>query len=477
MNGGRRRLALGGAPLLPALPALVFLLLFFYAPLGRVFLEALTAAQPGEPSAVAQVLGGPRFWHLLKFTSLQAVYSALGSLALGFPLGYILANRSFPGRNLLRSLTLVPFVLPSVVVALGFILFLGNQGALNRALDALFGVKIPFLYGLQTIILAHAFYNAPVVARAVHAAWERLDPSYEEAARSLGAGTLPRFAGVVLPLTVSGAVTGGLMAFIFSFFSFSIVLALGGARFATLEVEIYTQVRIFLNFANGAAYALLQTLFSLIASFVYLGVERRFLRETASSRPRPAPPLARLTPANACLWAYLALAGLFYIGPLAAILHQSLEGTDGSLSLQAYSFVFGEAYDPRIGDTPLQAVRNSLLFAAGAVAIALPLGSLLALGLSLWRKARPGRLAGWLAQALESLALAPLAVSAVAFGFAALRAYRAGPWAGLRLAPEGMIVIAHAVLAIPFVLRVLRPAFEQIDRRYVEAARSLAPPG
>src|SRR5690606_6990096 len=137
----------------------------------------------------------------------------------------------------------------SVVVALGFILFLGNQGALNRALDALFGVKIPFLYGLQTIILAHAFYNAPVVARAVHAAWERLDPSYEEAARSLGAGTLPRFAGVVLPLTVSGAVTGGLMAFIFSFFSFSIVLALGGARFATLEVEIYTQVRIFLNFA------------------------------------------------------------------------------------------------------------------------------------------------------------------------------------------------------------------------------------
>src|SRR5690606_24110099 len=112
------------------------------------------------------------------------------------------------------------FVLPSIAVALGFLVFFGHNGLLNRLLAAAFGVRLQILYSLWAIVLAHAFYNAPVVARAVHAAWSSLDPAYEEAARSLGAGPAARLATVVLPLIIPGVITGTLLAFIFSFFSF-----------------------------------------------------------------------------------------------------------------------------------------------------------------------------------------------------------------------------------------------------------------
>lgn len=455
-----------------ALPALAFLLLLFYVPLGRVFVEALRAAEGGAPPALA-TLQDPYFWQLLRFTALQAAYSALGSLIIGFPLGYILANRSFRGKALVQATTLVPFVFPSVAVALGFLVFFGHNGWINRFLFEVFGLRLQILYSLWGIVLAHAFYNAPVVARTVHATWSGLDPSYEEAARSLGAPLWTRFRTIVLPLIVPGIVTGTLLAFIFSFFSFSIVLALGGSRFATVEVAIYTQVRVLLDYSTGSALAMWQTLFSLLAAFVYLGVERRFITGLPLSRPRTTPALFRWSPLNALLWLYLVFLFGFYAGPLLAVVIDSFQGPDGTWSLAAYKEVIFGGYDRRLGDTPAQALRNSLTFAVGSLAVALPLGTLFAYGLAeMGRKAkRRGR--RLLVQLLETLGLAPLMVSSVAFGFAALRAYRTGILAALEITPQLAILLAHAVLAIPFIVRSLRPAFEQIDRRYVEAARSL----
>lgn len=459
-------------PIIAIGPALAFLAFFFYIPLAHVFAEAFTPASPGATPPIVNVLRDGYFWRLLRFTTLQAVYSALGSLIIGFPLGYILANRTFRGREILQSLTLVPFVFPSVAVALGFLIFFGHNGLVNRVLDQLFGFRVPVLYSLWGIVLAHAFYNAPVVARTVQASWARLDPSYEEAAQSLGAPAFARFRTVVLPLIIPGIVSGTLMAFIFAFFSFSIVLALGGARYATLEVAIYTQVRVLLNYANGAALAMMQTVFSLLAAYLYLSVERRFLTEVPGVRSRPAAPLLRLSPTNVLLWIYCVLVTIFYAGPILGIVWDSLRGSPPGLSFAAYHEVLFGGYDKQIGDTPGQALRNSLSFALGAVAVALPLGTLFSFGLAEWGKRRRGKPTP-LSQLLETLGLAPLAVSSVAFGFAALRAYRIGPLEGIGISTQAAIVLAHAVLAVPFILRILRPTFEQIDTRFVEAARSL----
>lgn len=454
-----------------ALPVVLFLILLFYIPLGKVFTEAFQPDPTGTRPIVA-TLQDSYFWGLLRFTALQALYSALGSLVIGFPLGYILANRSFPGKRFIQSATLVPFVLPSVAVALGFLVFFGHNGVLNRTLFELFGVRIQILYSLTGIVLAHAFYNAPVVARTVHAAWAGLDPSYEEAARSLGAPVTSRFRTVVLPLIVPGVISGTLMAFIFSFFSFSIVLALGGSRFATVEVAIYTQVRVLLDYATGSALAMMQTAFSLLAAYMYLGVERRFITAIPGGRSRPQPTLFKASPLNSLLWVYLAFLLVFYLGPICAVVMDSLYGNPDTISFKAYADVLLGGYSRRLGDSPARALQNSLTFAFGALSLALPLGAMLAYALANWaRHARTG--SNQLARLVETMSLAPLMVSSVAFGFAALRAYRTGVLAWIGITPELAIILAHAVLAIPFIVRSLRPAFEQIDTRYVEAARSL----
>jgi thiamine transport system permease protein len=457
-------------PLLAALPALLFLAFFFYTPLCGIFGEALKPQDGVIP--LQEIFQDPYYWKVLGFTAKQAAFSALGSLILGFPLGYILANRSFPGRKYLKSLTLIPFVLPSIVVALGFILFLGQNGVFNRVLNALFGIKLSVLYSLSGIILAHAFYNAPIVARSVHASWENLSPCYEEAAGCLGAGSWRRFVTVTLPLIMPGVITGTLLSFIFSFFSFPIVLSLGGARYTTLEVEVYRQVRVLLNFPAGSGLALLQTVLSLSASFIYLSLERKFTGETSPSVYRTKPPLFRITPFNALLWIYLALASLIFLGPIAAVIFDSFYDQEG-FSIKAYRFILADEYNAHLGDSPLKSIFNSLGFGGITVVFSLILGMGISGTLALWRKQRSTRILFGIAQVLEVLCLAPIAVSSVAFGFAALRASRSFAWQIFSLTPESLIPLIHTVLALPFVIRTLRPAFERMDYSYVEAARVL----
>lgn len=463
---GVRRIFSGA--LLVGLPTL-FLLLFFYYPLGQVFVEAFRTEGGGfQASPFWQTLSDPYFWDLLQFTALQALYSTLASVALGLPLAFILTNYRFPLHGVVRSLTLVPFVLPSVTVALGFILFYGQQGPFNQVLNMLFGQRVQVLYSLTAIVLAHAFYNAPVVARSVYASWERLDPSYEESARSLGASRWAVFRQITLPLLFPGLVTGSLLAFIFSFMSFPIVLSLGGARFGTLEVEVYTQVRVLLNYPMGAALAFIQTAFSLLLSYVYLRIEQRFTLEIPGERERPRIPLFRFSPSSLAAIAFLLLTAVFYLGPIVSVWLDSVGGRGGGTwNFAAYRTIFAREHSALIGDTPLEAIGNSLRFALGTVLVTLPLGTALAIGLS--RRRFLGR------RLLETLALAPLAVSSIAFGFGMLRTFRTGLYSGFP--SEAAIVLAHSMLAFPFVLRVLRPLFERLDRSLREAARSLGASG
>src|SRR5690606_21805369 len=102
----------------------------------------------------------------------QAFLSAGLSVVIGVPLGYLLANRSFPGKSFVSSLMMVPFVMPAITVALGFLIMYGVNGWFNEALEALFGFKVRVLHTLWAIVLAHAFYNGPLVARMTQGAWE-----------------------------------------------------------------------------------------------------------------------------------------------------------------------------------------------------------------------------------------------------------------------------------------------------------------
>jgi thiamine transport system permease protein len=394
-------------------------------------------------------------------------------------LAFILTHYDFPLKRVARALTIVPFVLPAITVALGFALLFGRNGYLNQFLMHLFGLSeppLPIMYSLTGIVLAHAFYNAPIITRTVHAAWERLDPRYEESARALGASRFFVFKDITLPMILPGLLSGAALVFIFCFLSFPIVLSVGGGRFSTIEVEIYTRVvtRLdpqFVNYKIGAALALVGLVLSLAVTYLYLRLQGGLARQTEQLRPRPTAPLFAgvrdlLRPTKLLVWLYVLCSVILFVGPVVAIVVDSLreETAEGARwTLRWYSYIFTPNYEALVGDSPLRAIVNSVSFGLGATAIAVPLGLIFAYVIA--RLHWAGR------RLFDTLLMAPLATSSIVLAFALLRAFNAPP---LRLVGTATaVIIAHAVIIFPFIVRALVPILESLDVRLTEMARSL----
>ncbi|MFB6096951.1 MAG: ABC transporter permease [Haloferacaceae archaeon] len=466
----RRALALAG------IATAALLLVVFYYPVATVLVEAIPPAPAGQLS-IFGVLGSEFYVvDILGFTVYQALLSTVASVAIGLPAAWILSRFEFRGRETLRSLTILPFVLPSIMVAIGFVATFGTNGTLNRAL-ALVGLgPVKLLFTVQAIVIAHAFYNAPLVARVTTAAWESVDARAVETARSLGASPRRAFRDVVVPQLLPSVLVGATLTFVFTFASFPIVLALGGLRHATVEVFVYQLVRD-LDYAEAASLATVETAVSLGLTYAYLRYEAR---QVGGSRGADPLPRRSLWPGSPTEWTprqwgsrlfvagYALLALVLFVGPIASMLLASVTTPDGALTLRNYAFLLqrqttGASFQVK----PLPAVRNSLLFGLGTLALALPMGVTVAV---LTSRAYRGR------KVVDALAMAPLSVSGIVVGLGLLRGLVFGVEAfGWRVSASGWIAIvaAHAVAAYPFVTRNVAPMLGRLDRTLVESARSL----
>lgn len=143
--------------ILGSAPGIILLTLLFLIPVGMVLIGAFRASDGSLTAAnLLDVAADPYSWRIAWFTFLQAAVSTLAALALGLPGAYILSHYQFRGKRLLQSLSQLPFVLPSILVVLGFVIFFGNSGVLNRALMDLFDLSEPpvrLLYSFKSIIL------------------------------------------------------------------------------------------------------------------------------------------------------------------------------------------------------------------------------------------------------------------------------------------------------------------------------------
>ena len=213
MDTRRPALTAAAAALVPV----AFLTLFFVFPLVTILERGLTSE--GAPSLPD---GTPA---LVWFTTWQAALSTALTLVAGLPLAWVIGRFRFRGRSLTRALVLVPFVLPTVVVATAFLELLPD--AVER--------------GLPAILAAHVFFNVAVVVRIVGGAWARLDPRSAEAAAVLGAGPLRRAREVTVPQLAPALAASSALTFLFCFTSFGVILILGGPGRATVETEIYNQ--------------------------------------------------------------------------------------------------------------------------------------------------------------------------------------------------------------------------------------------
>ena len=183
----------------------------------------------------------------------------------------------------------VPFILPTVVVAVGFNTLIGPQGWINLILMCVFNLSIPplqMLNSIGAILLAHVFYNTVVVLRVVGNGWTQLDQRLEQAARSLGASAWQAFWRVTVPLIFPYVLSATLLVFLFDFTSYGVVLLLGGARLATLEVEIYIQAMQLLNLPVAGLMSAVQLIFTAFITALYTWLDNR--RHEQSSKARVA---------------------------------------------------------------------------------------------------------------------------------------------------------------------------------------------
>mgnify|MGYP002338545006 CR=1 FL=1 len=443
--------------------------------LGSEFYVGVAADLFRDPAAVPAGIRGwiqagfPRVdFGLIGFTVYQALYSTLASLALGLPGAYLLARYSFPGRETLKSLTMLPFVLPSIMVAVGFVAMFGDSGVLNDLLGALGFGHVSAMYTLEIIVLAHAFYNAPLITRIVGAAWEGIDRSMLDTARGLGASPTRAFVDVAVPQLLPAVLTGALLTFLFTFMSFPIVLALGGLQLATVEVWLYSHVQQ-LDLAQAAGLAVVETGITLALTYAYLRYESGQQGLTGIGRgPNRRPLFGSLRdPRRIGLLAYGIIVVVVFLGPLSSMIIESVTGPSG-LTLEYYAFLLerqltGAAFQVK----PLPAITQSLGFGAATLLVALPMGVTVAV---LESKQFPG------SRVIDALLMAPLAVSGIVLGLGLLQGLVFGTDVlghSIRITGPVAIVAAHAVAAYPFVTRTVSPLIKRVDDRLIESARVL----
>ena len=450
------------------LPALLFLAIFFFLPLIRILAFSLDASvlTPQNLRLTS---------HVLDFTFYQAILSTLLTFLLGLPAAILFARFDFRGKSLLRALTAVPFMLPTVVVAAGFNALLGQRGLLSLLFASGNSAFILPLssFPLAAILLAHIFYNTTIVIRLVGNALTHLDPRLDQAARTLGADPKRVWWNVTLPLLRAPLLAAGLLVFLFDFTSFGVILLLGGPQFATLEVEIYIQSMQLLNLPVAALLSLIQLLCTLAFSILYTRIVTHSLVATnpkPSASRRPTTLRERIFVSS-----FIFLLSSFFILPILSLPLRSLtrleadRGQRGNVTYGLTSDYYTELFINRRGSVfyvpPIEAARNSLGYAAATVALSLALGFPAASAL-----ARPTRLT----KLLDPFLMLPLGASAVTLGLGYIITFNRLPITNYKLITSPIIVpIAHTIIALPFVIRTLQPALASIPERLRHAAATL----
>jgi thiamine transport system permease protein len=437
--------------LLAAVPVAFFAVFFVY-PVAAIISRGLFEDGSVQLGALSDVLTDPALRRVAWFTLWQACVSTALTVAAGLPAAYCFARFQFRGKRVIWAALVVPFVLPTVVVASAVLGVAGPRSPIGVDLSGT----------IWAILIAHVLFNYAVVVRTVGAVWSSLDPTVEDAARVMGASPWRAFRDVTWPALRPAILASASIVFLFTFTSFGVVLLLGGQRHHTLEVEIFTQTARLLNLDTAAALALVQlgAVVAALLSYTVLTARRDAqpgLRRAEENARRPRGPQRVLLAAN------LVFMTLLLGVPLLTLMSRSLGGERGFWSHYA------ELGAARRGSVlfvpPSEAIRNSLLSAAGATVIALVIGGLAALAVAgTGRVTRGGRV-------LDIALMIPLGTSAVTVGFGFLIALDEGP---LDLRDSLILIpLAHALVAVPFVMRALVPALRSIDPTLREAAAVL----
>jgi molybdate transport system permease protein len=212
-------------------------------------------------------------WKLVWFSLKMALVSLMVLFPPGLLLAWVLARKTWPGKAVVETLVSLPLVVPPVVTGLVLLQIFGKRGLIGHWLHQQLGMDVVFTW--RAVVLALATMSMPLFVRACRTAFEEVDVSFEQLARTLGAGEIRVFFSITLPLAKRGVMAGALMAFARALGEFGATVLVAGnipGRTTTLPVAIYQAVQ---AGEDGHAWTLAGV--SVVIAFMALFASERLL--------------------------------------------------------------------------------------------------------------------------------------------------------------------------------------------------------
>ncbi|QPC85944.1 thiamine/thiamine pyrophosphate ABC transporter, permease protein [Mesorhizobium sp. NBSH29] len=398
----------------------------------------------------------PYMLRVVRFTLLQGLLSTVLSVGPAIIVARALSRHpAFPGRGLILRLFAVPLGLPAIVVALGVLTLYGRAGYLADVLSRASGETWPGIYGLSGILVAHVFFNLPLATRLFLQALDTVPADQWRLASQLGMRAGPAFRLIEWPVLRAAMPGIAGLVFMLCITSFTIVLTLGGGpRATTLEVAIYQALRFDFDPARAVALTVLQILLTaiVVAALARLGATTTgdANLSVASARVRDAGPSETFFNG-----AMIGTSLLFIAGPLLATL---VAGVDADLARLA-----GERIVQR-------AIVTSLILAllSAVLSVLLSLALIATQQMFRSRRTRRRRFMELLTEMGPGFVLVvpPIVIGA---GWFILLRNTVDVFA---VAPI-MVIAVNAVMAMPFAVRAIGPAYDAASTRHEKLCVSL----
>lgn len=214
-------------------------------------------------------------WTAIGVTVKLATLTALILVAVGLPLAYWLCFSRRRWKFVIESVVALPLVLPPTVLGFYILVAIGPHSPLGQFYTSLVGHPLPFTF--EGLLVASVLYSLPFAVQPFATAFDQVDHRLIEVSWTLGASRLRTFVKLILPLSKTGVVTGGVLSFAHTLGEFGVVLMVGGnieGETRTVSIDIYDEVQA-LNYAGAAKTALFLLVISYLVLLIVYALNRR----------------------------------------------------------------------------------------------------------------------------------------------------------------------------------------------------------
>lgn len=261
-----------------ALPAALFLLVFFVLPLLDNGMRSLVGAEGQLTLTRYSALLTDSFY--LRVTAETILLSAGVTaicIVIGYPVAYVLVRKSGRWAGLIIFLLIAPLLTSIIMRTFGWNVILARNGVLNSTLQSLGLIERPLrlLQDPSAVIIGLVHVLVPFMVISIAAVLKGIDTRLEEAAELLGASRWRTFREITLPLSLDGIATGAIVVFMLANGSFLTMLLLGGGSVVTLPLLIYQQFLLVQNLGFAAAMGNVLLVLAVISLFLQLRLIRR----------------------------------------------------------------------------------------------------------------------------------------------------------------------------------------------------------